>query len=132
MSLDMNPEIRAQWCAALRGGEYAQTREALRRLPGDSDVTDAQPVGYCCLGVLTDLYVKDGNLEDYEDHGWEQTVWDADGVLASPVRDWAGLFACNPSLTPALTASDVNDGGGTFAEIADLIDGGQPEAGDAA
>ncbi len=28
MSLDMDPVVRAQWCAALRSGNYQQTTEA--------------------------------------------------------------------------------------------------------
>jgi hypothetical protein len=115
----MNPEIRARWCAALRGGEYQQAREMLR-LEGDHGIE-----GYCCLGVLTDLYVKDGGPENFEDEeGWDWNVWDSDGVLASTVREWAGLHDCNPQLTPAFTASELNDDGASFAEIADLIDGG--------
>ena len=113
MSLNMNPEIRAQWCAALRSCEYQQTKEELR----DSN-------GYCCLGVLTDLYVKAGNPVESESAGWEGTVWDQDTILAADVRDWAGLSECNPYLTPALAAAELNDDGYTFAQIADLIDGG--------
>jgi hypothetical protein len=40
----MNPEIKAKWIAALRSGEYAQGRYALR--DGDH---------FCCLGVLCDV-----------------------------------------------------------------------------
>ena len=38
----MTPELKAQWIAALRSGEYTQGRGALKT--GDG--------GYCCLGVL--------------------------------------------------------------------------------
>ena len=39
--------VKQQWIAALRSGEYKQGRWALR--------TDS---GYCCFGVLCDLYAK--------------------------------------------------------------------------
>ena len=118
MSLDMNPEIRAQWCAALRSGDYQQAKEALRAGDGQNGCA------YCCLGVLTELYARNGQPLEIEVDGWGCTVWDYDGVLAPPVRDWAGLSESNPPLTGTCTASELNDGGATFAEIADLIDGG--------
>jgi hypothetical protein len=62
----MTPELKDKWIAALRSGEYQQTRGALRRLEPepavqaqDEDgkwlVTEAKPAGYCCLGVLLDV-----------------------------------------------------------------------------
>jgi hypothetical protein len=121
MALDMNPGIRAQWCAALRSGEYAQTDEALRRLEEEN----GHPAGYCCLGVLTDLYVKAGNDETYNGCA---NVWESD-TLTGPVMRWAGLDDDNPWLDGGpgrrRAAAEWNDDeGATFAEIADLIDGG--------
>lgn len=45
----MNLERMKQWVKALRSGDYLQTAGTLR----DS-------TGFCCLGVIQDLYVKDG------------------------------------------------------------------------
>lgn len=124
MPLEMNPEIRAQWCAALRSGEYQQARDTLRTSSGDA---------YCCLGVLTDLYVKAGNKErvitgDDED-AYTDYVWD-DDLLSERVRKWAGLAECNPLLIEGSTvdghAATLNDNGTTFREIAQLIDGTDP------
>lgn len=131
MALNMNPEIRAQWCAALRSGEYPQTDEALRRLPEEAG---DHPAGYCCLGVLTDLYLKAGNEEMTEQdeflgagNGEPASVWTSvEGSLALPVMVWAGLTDRDPELRPGLHGNAVflNDSGRTFAEIADLIGGG--------
>ena len=127
MTLDMNPEIRAQWCAALRSGEYQQAKHALRVLGGD------EPGGYCCLGVLTDLYLKAGHSEIIDNYESDDpaalpvSVWDlGGGVLPGVVADWAGLGLLDPVLKfqPLTKASGVNDSGATFAQIADLIDGG--------
>lgn len=127
MALDMNPEIRAQWCAALRPGDYPQTCEALRRLPSETD-GGKFAAGYCCLGVLTDLYLKAGNDEMAGDDGFGgvTSVWEeTDGILPKAVAHWAGLPDTDPELAPyGRRAVLVNDGGATFAEIADLIDGG--------
>ncbi len=56
------------------------------------------------------------------------SVWEnIEGVLSRPVAEWAGLGDTDPHLgSRALAdlASHLNDAGTTFAEIADLIDGG--------
>lgn len=58
----MNQEVRHEWAAALRSGEYKQGRMALTReaIPGT-------PKTYCCLGVLCDVMVKRGFLETAAD-----------------------------------------------------------------
>lgn len=48
----MNQDIKELWVQALRSGEYQQSRNSLRRNGG-----------YCCLGVLCDLYAKEHNVE---------------------------------------------------------------------
>jgi hypothetical protein len=117
----MNPEIRAQWCAALRSGEYEQGKEALY---------DGE--GFCCLGVLCDLAFKAGAIPEPEyDEDEEARLWRYDGrsdYLPDSVKGWAGLAAQNPAvMTPTgrEPLATVNDEDGlNFAQIADLIDGG--------
>ena len=132
MSLDMNLEIRAQWCAALRSGDYQQAKEELR--------SEGNDPSYCCLGVLTDLYIKAGHSEQvndpmydpvYDDGPLRISVWEhPDNILSPEVADWAGLSTCDPPLQTGdrawktQPASHVNDDGVSFAAIADLIDGG--------
>jgi hypothetical protein len=120
MSLDMNPEVRAQWCAALRSGDYQQAKRALRR--GDS---------YCCLGVLCDLAVRAGVLDDATparfdpDHRPGRMQYDGRSDYLPPsVQKWAGLSEDDPVLGAARSLATANDAGCSFAEIADLIDGG--------
>lgn len=130
--LEMNPEIREQWCKALRSGEYKQTTGALRRLPEPSS-----PPGHCCLGVLTDLYVKaTGKTKttySYRYNGEDMDIWDDPG-LPIVVMEWAGLSSDNPTLYRAggscATAIEWNDErGADFQQIADMIDGGQAKQG---
>lgn len=131
--LEMNPEIREQWCKALRSGEYNQTTKALRNTAAGNP---ERPIGYCCLGVLTDLYLKAGNPETYEERdedgqpgGIIFKVWD-EAVLSQPVVEWAGLSSDNPALEDPIhgraTAAEWNDDlAAGFNKIADMIDGGQ-------
>lgn len=44
----MDPEIKAKWVAALRSGEYKQTRGMLKKEGPDGP-------SFCCLGVLADV-----------------------------------------------------------------------------
>lgn len=126
--LDMNPEIREQWCKALRSGEYTQAQNDLRiRKDGTNS--------YCCLGVLTDLYVKAGNPETFQVDGFRANfnVWE-ESTLPEPVMQWAGLGSDNPVLAAvdpeghligSAMASEWNDDYDTdFQKIADMIDGG--------
>jgi hypothetical protein len=108
----MKPEIKTLWCEALRSGKYKQCEGQLK--DGDK---------YCCLGVLTDLFVKDGQVVP---KGWPLM-----GSLPVEVVSWAGLEDADPDhLDPDepessrfyIPLSGDNDSGKSFAEIADLIE----------
>lgn len=116
--LEMNPGVRAQWCAALRSGDYEQGQQQLQA-----------GGGYCCLGVLCELAVKASIIGPpvYDtDHEW----WSYSGrndYLPDPVMEWAGLGDPNPAVWfrgEQTWLAEINDSGFSFAEIADLIDGG--------
>jgi len=77
----MNEAIKTKWVAALRSGEYAQTTEVLRN--GN---------GYCCLGVLCDLYSRDTGVEWYVPNDYDDcTMHGHDGTLPMEVRLWAQI-----------------------------------------
>lgn len=104
------------WLKALRSGDYVQTNNALQRINADEE----GPAGYCCLGVLTDVAIKNGceiAAAPYEDTG----LMGYDGEIAYPppsVARWAGELPIND-----LELATMNDGGGiTFAEIADRLE----------
>ena len=117
----MNPEIKAQWVAALRSGEYKQGNEYLHR--GDT---------FCCLGVLCDLAIEAGAPEVKENRhpdGSISTYNGSESYLPSSVVEWAGLSCSDPFLVfksgevnECHPVSDFNDCGATFDEIADLIE----------
>lgn len=88
----MNPEIKAQWIAALRSGSYDQ---CIGRL------TDG--TGYCCLGVLREIT----GLPPSKD---------------TELLDYTPAFKIGLRFETQETLSRMNDGGLTFAEIADHIE----------
>ena len=131
----MNPEWKAKWLEALRSGEYEQAQGALKTADGE----------FCCLGVLTDLCLKEGVVRG----SWEDlpALFSQSGeyhdAVVTPLSAKAatGLPDSNPSVVyggVAETLAELNDGGEewensrgervgaraplTFAEIADIIE----------
>lgn len=72
----MKEDVKAEWVEALRSGDYPQTTGMLRN-------TDKGVVGYCCLGVLCDLYQKSN-----PPLSWDE--W-SNGVPVDKVYEWAGV-----------------------------------------
>jgi hypothetical protein len=123
MPLEMDPEVRARWTAALRSETYLQGRGNLREFDT-----------FCCLGVLCDLAVSDGVVAMEVD---ENGCWSYEGrgdYLPLPVKEWAGIPGDGEDPQVAVDMGEGVEGVGlaslnddyrwTFAQIADAIDGG--------
>lgn len=120
----MNKQIKQMWINALRGNEYKQTQSYLR-----------DKRGYCCLGVLCDIYRKqsiDRNVgwdmleQDYYTFTYPERVGEAAITLPNIVKDWAEVYSVNPIIKlddrTVTTLAELNDGGKDFKQIADIID----------
>jgi hypothetical protein len=107
----MNQEIKQRWIKALRSGEYKQGYGNLYHCGK-----------FCCLGVLTDLYIKEHGLQ------WERDsadLWSFEGnggTLHESVQRWAGI----PNELPVIRGKSAvvcNDNYKfSFDEIANLIE----------
>lgn len=134
MAEPMNPEVKKEWLAALRSGDYSQGRNVL-------ETTDGR---FCCLGVLCDL-AKDAGVvrrEEQEDGSITYVGRRGGGVdmnrlhssqIALPfdVMEWAGLHQSEPEVAGHYVAPDgvrargltvANDHDMTFEQIADIIE----------
>lgn len=117
----MRQDIKDQWVAALRSGDYKQGRGALHDTVSDE---------YCCLGVLCDLAVKAGvTTRTVESHlGLDQKLrsWfdEQSSVLPRRVKLWAGLIGVPDVFTGGEKRglASINDRGAPFGYIADLIE----------
>ena len=121
MSKKMNPEVKAKWLEALRNGKYKQGRAFLRT-----------ENGFCCLGVLCDLYQKEhSEISQWKGNGFHsingkrnEEHW----TTAPPVvEEWADFPIHEsfrvPDLEIKYTLMSMNDGlGMNFSEIADVIE----------
>ena len=109
----MNEQVKEKWLSSLRSGDYKQTKNYLH--------TDN---GFCCLGVLCDLYGKEHNVEwnlvEDEDHNYYR-FQNHPASLPFSVMEWAGVESHNPSI-PGTSLVGLNDNGSTFNEIADFIE----------
>ncbi len=98
----MNKRIKKKWVAALESGKYKQTRGYLKNEKGG---------GYCCLGVLCDLYCKEKKVTQ------DSVFTERETLLPFVVREWA----CLPDGMPDTKSYRTRKGG--VANLADLNDG---------
>ena len=96
----MNNLIKHKWIDALRSGKYKQGKYYLKTINDE----------YCCLGVLTQLYVDEHPNTSF-----------IENYLPLEVVEWANLKEINPIINGDFLAN-LNDNGKTFDQIASLID----------
>jgi hypothetical protein len=112
----MNEQIKEKWIQALRSQEYKQTKSILR-----------DEYGYCCLGVLCDIYSKEMNVpwgKDYS-HSYYYYYFDNTETLPIEVIEWAELNNESPSVTvengDKVELAELNDTGTDFVTISNYI-----------
>ena len=121
----MKQSIMKKWVAALRSGEYEQITGSL-----SSDVAGTNLMGFCCLGVLTDLCAKDSDLPLEALLSIKR-----DGGICRDVEKWAGMGSDMGTLPSRAfvdadygrgmkhdTLATLNDSGSDFNRIADVIE----------
>jgi len=127
----MHKVIKKQWLKALRSGKYKQVKGDLRSFDGQ---------GYCCLGVLCDVVKDYKSIKGY----WDGTGFiigrdGTRGLLPDEVAELAstkdGKLSVDGDLPMGTmfieqkgqgdngdTLVQLNDGGLTFEEIANVIE----------
>lgn len=130
----MNADKKARWVAALRSGDFPQTKGALSR-PG---TTTYDRPGFCCLGVLCELAADDGIIRRVsfspEMNGYVAPRPNSDeeytetSILPPIVVKWAGLdtsFGLEWDTDDghgSESLANLNDNGADFDRIADIIE----------
>lgn len=127
----MVKEIADKWVEALRSGNYEQGDGAL------CSVTEVGEKLYCCLGVLTHIYITEHNDTNFgftplrerreaDKIAYVSTCGDVDTqYLPTAVRKWAGMKTEDGTLPNDIHGEDtlagLNDCGSEFSDIADII-----------
>jgi hypothetical protein len=114
----VNQYIKERWIEELRSGKYRQGNGLLNDGEGN----------YCCLGVLCELAVADGVIEEPTDLPHQRGLsYDGSNALTPQlVQEWAGLRFRTPVVRWGdeydVAVTTLNDEGVTFAEIADVLE----------
>lgn len=113
----MNKKVKALWLKALRSGKYKQTTGCLR------DKNENGEIGYCCLGVLTDIYIKTHEGAEWGDSLDKMYTFDGEAaILTEKVQEWAGLELPAP-LVNGDSLAFLNDSRNlSFKQIAERIE----------
>jgi hypothetical protein len=119
----MNTEQLTKWVAALRSGDYEQTKGFLRH-----DAPNSIKPGYCCLGVYLDLQGVTWERPATSGHDYGCTVNDKWIIGAAAATELSEVIPLNSGTLGKLM--DLNDGSvylengekATFADIADWIE----------
>jgi hypothetical protein len=107
-------EVYQLWIDALRSGKYKQTDSRLR----DTNAwlgKDRRGTGFCCLGVLCDLAIKDGGLGEWDEANGPKSL---SPTPPPAMLRWLGLD--NDMTNHLINLND--DHGKTFKQIAKVIE----------
>lgn len=114
----LDPEVKSGWLEDLRSGSYLQCKSDLKRRDDDGNLT------HCCLGVLYERFGgatqeprPSGGFIFKEPSASPGGFTHHESMPGAKVRQWAGL-----PYKVASVLAEANDGGATFAEIAEFID----------
>lgn len=126
----MVPEVKTLLLDALKSGEYEKTVGLLKRHNNDNTV------GYCCLGVLSDVANKQGvcgefqravdgagyvenwyNLPEEVNDGFETYVSWNTAFLPNSVAEWSGLDSNTQT-----TLANINDESEDFGPVIEYIE----------
>lgn len=109
----MNKDVKAIWVKRLKSGQDTQICGMLHRRG-----SDYRAEAFCCLGVLTDIYLDSVGLT------WSSVKRVRNETLPEYVAEWAGLEETDPSVTIGDTPTSLatlNDTGVPFERIGHII-----------
>lgn len=111
----MKEAIKKEWVKRLRSGKYTQSESFLRTTEG-----------YCCLGVLCDIYEEEQESTKWKEYGGEYYLHGEFETLPDEVQKWAELDSESPKVNMPNGNKKVlallNDSGVPFSAIADYIE----------
>jgi len=111
-------QVYKKWLKALRSGKYQQAQGCLREVEQDDWTDEVLAVkGFCCLGVLQDIAVKDGGPK-WDDPSDFDGPKSNSGVPSDQILQYLQLD--DEAVEHLVYMNDEE--GASFAEIADEIE----------
>jgi len=118
----MKEHVKNLWVEALNSGKYKQSKNHLK--------TDD---GYCCLGVLCDVYAKNQKKKGFSSetnlsnaYAFPDGKSDKTKVLSDRVVKWSGMNSTEGAVVDIsygkTLLSILNDDGQSFDEIVNVIE----------
>lgn len=104
-------EFAKRWVSALRSGAYQQGKGAL-----------CANGKYCCLGVACEIYRIAYGIDVGSDTRGRRTYYGEAMRLPNTVRNVLGLATRTGRYSYDMSLASVNDRGGSFNQIANLIE----------
>lgn len=139
-TIRMPRELGEKWLAALRSGEYKQCAGVLKDTEVVVPDSEKTVTGHCCLGVLQEVadgdcervenelsYAKLPSAEWLDNHNimFRALRWDNEGnavQVATYPNTENDVYLFVGESTSVMKASEINDDGTPFAEIADMLE----------
>ncbi len=116
MAIKKMSGLTRKWLNALRSGEYKQTSSCLRNSNNE----------FCCLGVAVDVMAPSTWLKTIDDYGEYsyRMLGETSTITDDEFNRFVPYYIQNrlPFGVSAETLIVLNDGGYTFAQIADIIE----------
>lgn len=112
----MSENLKSEWIAALRSGEYPQAMKALYK-----------PEGYCCLGVGCEVGVKAGRMARVDRFGGIGYQHLPLGLPRSSTLDPETMEMLGIDLATHDNCITANDNGAPFVVIAEYLETGDIE-----
>lgn len=129
----MNVDVKELWITALRSGDYKQDSTSYKLQSNN---------GFCCLGVLCDIAVKQGVIPEPKIINDNSRLFGIEvphelnssnfSYLPDAVMQWSGIKDAMGSIKNSYPnvynsrrsseLSTLNDGGVSFSVLADIID----------
>lgn len=117
----MKKNIAKKWVEALESGNYRQVDGVLKKRVNDKQC------GYCCLGVLCDLYIKETGKGQWSKGGDDEGDRHFTGKnkastdLPKEVVKWAGMASDGGTLNTQLTKEAEDYLGKKYLKIANNL-----------
>lgn len=124
--MKLKPEVKAKWLKKLRSGDYIQGKRRLLFV----GTSERNPTTWCCLGILTALYLEEHGIAVTPENIRKYSECQANSMPDCSIYRWTKACPAADEDSPwevirdgkPTTLQNLNDTGVPFHEIANIIE----------